>query len=514
MQPGRAGGPGPAKAAPHLPPSTLACKLTVGSVNSFLGRGDDLGADAVDSGAVTRPADADAGRAILDPATGEPIASVADSDAAAVEAAVTAARLAFPAWAARTPKERCEALLALAQRLEDDGEELAALECGNVGKPATMAAEEIEYAVDGLRLFAAAARCLRADASGEFVAEHTSSLRREPVGVVGAIAPWNYPLLMATWKVGPALAAGNTCVLKPSEQTPLSALRLAEHAAATLGAGPLTVVTGDGEVGAALARHPSVAMVSVTGSTATGRAVTHAAADRIARVHLELGGNAPVLVFDDADLEATVEGIRTAGYWNAGQECAAACRVIATPGIHDALLEALTVAVASIQLGGPADAGAEMGPLISEAHRRRVLGFLDRARAAGARILSGGRPRDPGFFLEPTLVAGVDQGAEIVQEEVFGPVVTVQRAADEDEALRWAGDVVQGLSASVWTADLARAQRCARALRFGTVWINDHLALAPEMPWTGFGQSGHGHDQSIYAVEDYTQLKHVMVKAS
>jgi 1-pyrroline dehydrogenase len=453
-------------------------------------------------------------RAVREPATGGVITEVPDSGPDDVDAAVATARAAFGTWSLTTPKERSDALLALAQHVEDDADGLAQLESRNVGKPMSMATDEVAASVDALRFFAAAARCLQAEPSGEFLADHTSSLRREPVGVVGAIAPWNYPLMMATWKIGPALAAGNTCVLKPAEATPLTTLRLAEHGARALPAGVLGVVTGDGDVGAALAGHRDVAMVSVTGSAATGRAVTHAVADRVARVHLELGGNAPVLVFDDADLEATVAGIRTAGYWNAGQECAAACRVIATPGIQDALLEALVAAVASIRVGPPSDPDAEMGPLISEAHRERVAGFLDRARGAGARVLTGGEPREPGYFLEPAVVDGVAQESEIVQQEVFGPVVTVQRARDEEEALRWASDVAHGLSASAWTRDLGRAMRCVRALRFGTVWVNDHLALASEMPWTGFGQSGHGHDQSVHAVEDYTQLKHVMVHAA
>lgn len=452
-------------------------------------------------------------RTILQPATGGVIEVVADSTPAEVDAAVTAAGRALEEWAATTPRERSERLHLLADRVARDADALADLESRNVGKPRAMARDEVDYSVDNLRFFAAAARCLRGEPSGEYLAGYTSSLRRDPVGVVGLITPWNYPLMMAVWKLGPALAAGNSCVLKPAEHTPLTTLRLVELAREVLPEGVVNVVTGDGAVGSALAAHAGVAMVSVTGSVATGRAVAHAAADRVGRVHLELGGNAPVLVFDDADLDAVVQGIRTAGYWNAGQECAAACRVIATDGIYDRLRDALVSAVASIQVGSPDSPESEMGPLISSEHRERVLGFLNRARGVGAEVLVGGEPYDPGFFVTPAVVASVEQESEIVQSEVFGPVVTVQRAADESQALRWASDVEQGLSASVWTRDLERAHRCIRALRFGTVWVNDHLALVSEMPWTGFGQSGHGYDQSVRAVEDYTQYKHVMVRA-
>ncbi len=452
-------------------------------------------------------------RAILDPATGETIDVVAEQDAGDVDAAVHFATAAFPEWSVTTPRRRSEMLHELADRITANADRLAAAESRNVGKPLDMARDEVAQAIDALRFFAGAARCVAGEPTGEYVEGYTSSLRREPIGVVGSITPWNYPFLMAVWKLAPALAAGNTCVIKPAEETPLTTLMLAEIAATTFPVGTINVVTGAGAtVGAALAMNPRVAMISLTGSYATGQAISHAAAETGKRVHLELGGNAPVLVFDDADLSAAVQTIRTAGYWNAGQECAAACRVIATDGIYDELLRELTPVVESMRIGGPTDA-ADMGPLISEKQRSRVLGFIDRARSAGARVLCGGRPRNPGYFVEPTIIVDVAQDSEIVQSEVFGPVVTVQRAADENEAMRLANGVAQGLSASVWTRDLQRATRCSRALKFGTVWINDHLVLASEMPWSGFGHSGHGHDQSVMAIEDYTQVKHVMVRA-
>jgi betaine-aldehyde dehydrogenase/aminobutyraldehyde dehydrogenase len=452
-------------------------------------------------------------RPVLDPATGHVVDTVIEQDASDVDAAVARAVAAFPEWSAATPRRRSEALHALADRIAANADRLAATESRNVGKPREMAQGELEQAIDNLRFFAGAARCLTGEPTGEYVEGYTSSLRREAIGVVGSITPWNYPLLMAVWKIAPALAAGNTCIVKPAEETPLSTLMLAELAQPVFPDGAVTVVTGAGAtVGAALAAHPGIAMISLTGSYATGQAICRAAAETGKRVHLELGGNAPVLVFDDADITAAVEGIRMAGYWNAGQECAAACRVIATRRVYDALLERLVPAVQSITVGGPAEA-AEMGPLISERQRQRVLGLLDRARSAGARVLCGGVPRDPGFFLEPAVVVDAAQDSEIVQQEVFGPVVTVQRAADEDEALAMANGVCQGLSASVWTRDAGRATRLSRALRFGTVWVNDHLVLASEMPWSGFAHSGHGHDQSVLAIQDYTQVKHVIVRA-
>jgi 1-pyrroline dehydrogenase len=450
---------------------------------------------------------------ILNPASGEPIAAVPQGSQADVDRAVEAAGKAWPEWRETTPGERAEVLLKLADVLDEHGEELARIESQNVGKPLAYARDEMPVCSDNIRFFAGAARILEGRSSGEYMKGYTSWIRREPLGIVGQIAPWNYPLMMAVWKFAPALAAGNVSVLKPSEQTPLSVLRFAQLAAEAIPSGVLNVITGDGEpVGAGIVRHPDVRLVSLTGDVATGKEVARAAAETLKRVHLELGGKAPVIVFDDAEPAQVAEAIKIAGYWNSGQDCTAASRVVAGPKIYDRLLDELVPAVESLKVGDPAEGEEiEMGPLISKAQQDRVLGFLERAK--GAKVLTGGdSDGDRGFFVKPTVVTDVDQTAEIVQREVFGPVVTVQRFADDDQALAWANDVPYGLAASVFTRDVARALNAARKLEFGTVWINDHIPLVSEMPHGGYKQSGYGKDLSLYSLEDYTQIKHVMAK--